>query len=275
MILTRIIIRDIITIWLTLELIQYRNSTIGAESMKKKCFLTGIPGLALVFVLAFTGCPTDGGDGGGGGGGGDSLVMTWGDDDRYTNLSEVAIFTNSASTSVTAGAGAKIAYYAVNLTGGNDIVSTGTTDKLDISGTQYTVASPTADRFSLTDYIPANNQAAPPVSAQSVTFNRATGTSGTGLQGIWVSDLADTHAQYTIILIGGNNGKKVWSSTSWGVANYVLSTGANGPLIAWNNANPVSYTNTVNASNVSILTITLPGQNQSSTLYPLKTSPTF
>jgi hypothetical protein len=44
--------------------------------MRKKMFLRGIIGLALVFILGFSGCKSDD-DGGSGGGGGSSLDGTW------------------------------------------------------------------------------------------------------------------------------------------------------------------------------------------------------
>jgi hypothetical protein len=251
--------------------------------MKKTCFLTGILGLALVFVLAFTGCPTDGGDGGGGGGGGgdNPLLGTWVNDNTLgNNFNTAIVFTNAASTSGTAASGTKIAYYATNLTSGS-IDAVGGVDTLNTGGGyQYTVDVTGAARGEIIvkDYIPANNQATPAVPARDVTFKRAEGTTGNGLRGIWVADLPAADAQYaTITLIGSGN--KVWSLVGQTyVANYLLSD-TGGTSIKWDTANFVTYDKDLGLAGditTTVLTIPLPGAGTTNTtLRPIAATPTF
>ncbi|MDR1901023.1 MAG: hypothetical protein LBQ88_01895 [Treponema sp.] len=254
--------------------------------MKKKLFLAGILGLALIFALTLIGCPNDGGDGGdnpgNNDGGGNPLLGTWVDDDRLQLLSEAVIFTDSASTSATAAPGTKIAYYSTNLSGGNDISNVGGTDQLMIGNTQYIVEL-NAGQLVLKDYIPPQGQGGPnPVDAQDVTFKRAPGTSGSGLPGIWIPDgtvVNTAHPQYTIILIGGTSRKRVWSTVGnndWGVVNYFLSEVGGNTVISWDGGNALSYNkSTIGMNNTTSLVIRLPGKNGDSTLYPLYTNPTF
>jgi hypothetical protein len=253
--------------------------------MKKKCFLMGI--LGLVFVLAFTGCPNDAGgnDGGNNNGGGDNpLLGTWVNDPDLAQLSTAVIFTDYRVNGVGITDGTKLAYYATGLGGGSgtDYTVTGSTYTLPI-GYGYTmdVSNLSSGTFTLTNYILGNDQVNPVVPPKNVTFTRATGTSGTDLRGIWVSSnltAAETAQYYTIVLIGGDNNKKVWSAVgqnSCGEANYLASDVNGTTYISWNGAAIQSYTKRTNASNVTTLSIGLPGGGQNVALRPLETTPTF
>jgi hypothetical protein len=211
-----------------------------------KTFLTGILALTLVFGITLAGCEngTGGGDDGGGGGG-DSLLGSW--VDNRVNPDKVFIFTDVADTAI---AGAKVAYYSTDLNPeGTDATGTDIT----ISGTGYTYTL-SNNTLTLEGYKPV---AGGP--AIDVVFDRAKGTSGSTMHGIWVSKLASTDTRYTLLIIRSGSAKTYTAvgSAKWGESPYTLSRDANATYIKWGNGSPVSYTKTANPDTLDITT--LPG----------------
>jgi hypothetical protein len=206
-----------------------------------KTFLTGILALALVFGITLAGCENSAGGGSGdGGGGGDSLLGSW--VNNRGNPSQVFIFTDVSDTAIT---GAKVAYYSTNLTPENTD-ATGT--QVTISGTAYTYTL-SNNTLTLTGYKPAAGG-----TAIDVIFDRAKGTSGSTMHGIWVSRLASTDASYTLFIVRSGSAKTYTAvgSANWGESPYTLSGDANATYIKWGNGNPVTYTKTANPDNLDI-----------------------
>jgi hypothetical protein len=224
--------------------------------MKKKSFLAGIISLGLVFALILTGCPTDGDDGGDGGGSGNPLLGTWANDLDLTNLGSVLIFTDSPVTGPGIAENTKLAYYAQGLDGGNvDYITEGVTYRIPITGaanSPYTadISELGSNKFSLTGYIAATNEN----QTGKVDFKRAQGTSGSQLRGVWISDLPTVNPAFTIILIGGANGRKVWSARGGNVAtpNYRTTEDADVTYISWNAGSPRPYTKQTIGNNESL-----------------------
>lgn len=248
--------------------------------MKKKSFLAGIASLALVFALILTGCPTDGGDGGGGGSGGNPLLGTWANDQDFANLNRVLIFSDFPVTGPGIAENTKQAYYAQNLTGNADYTTVGAEYKIPVTGaanSPYTadISALASGTFSLAGYVANDPQNNP---TGKVDFKRAQGTSGADLRGVWISDLPSTNAAFTIFLIGGANGKKVWSAT--GEANvtkpsYRTTGDAGGTSISWNNSgNTAVYTRTT-IGGIETLDIPPPAGGANVTLKQLYTTPSF
>ncbi|MDR0758838.1 MAG: hypothetical protein LBF74_01840 [Treponema sp.] len=242
--------------------------------MKKNVFLMGIVSITMIFALAFTGCGDGAGGGGGGddngngGGGGNPLLGTWANDLDVTNIDTILVFTESAST---VAENTKLAYYAANLaqstyaTRGNDFVIT-------IDNVEYTtdISAAGSGTITLADYIPVAGN----TPAEDVTFRRAAGTSGSGVRGIWISDLASTHAQYTLLLIGDSVSKRVLWATGNNVAapNYRLSEVDGITYISWNGGAITAYAKNSVANNV---TIPPPGGGNAIVLMPFSSTPTF
>ncbi|MDR0629813.1 MAG: hypothetical protein LBG24_09305 [Treponema sp.] len=253
--------------------------------MRKKVFLAGIISLGLIFALVFSACKSDDDSNSGNqsGGGGNSLLGTWGNNQDLTNaanLTSVIVFTDTASTAAGVASGTKLAYYASNLvsggsqgTSGNDTIITlgqGQGQAQPPQGTgPYTVTGLQANQFTLSDY---ESQGV------DVTFKRATGTSGSGFRGIWISDVTSSNAAYTILLIGGVDGKTVWSSytNNAQTPNYLATVdpATTNTVISWNGGNSNSYIKSTIGNNIT-LNITLPGANVPLNTYPLFTTPTF
>lgn len=245
--------------------------------MKKKLFLTGIAGILTIFALALTGCPTGGDDDDGGGGGGDNpLRGTWANDQNLANINRILIFTESPVSGPGVAPNTKLAYYAQNLTGNVDYTVNGQVYQIPIGNpaVNYTadVSELNSNVFSLQGYIdpaPADNPQG------TVRFKRAQGTTGSGLRGIWISELPPAASQ-TIILIGGSNDRKVWSAAGGNVAapNYRLSEDAGNSYISWNGGANNIYTTTTIA-NTTTLNITPPGGGAAVDFYPLYPNPEF
>jgi hypothetical protein len=246
--------------------------------MKKKFLLAGIAGMALVFTLMLAGCPTDGGDGGGGGGD-NPLLGTWVNDQDFANLNLILIFTDSPVTGPGIAENTKQAYYAQNLAGNSDYTTEGAEYKIPITGaanSPYTadIGTLASGKFSLTGYVAVTTDNA----TGKVDFKRAQGTSGSDLRGVWISDLPSGNAAFTIILIGGANGKKVWSAT--GAANvtspsYRTTGDAGSPSISWNNSGNTSVYTKTTIGNIENLNIPLPAGGNNVDLKQLYTTPTF
>jgi hypothetical protein len=217
-----------------------------------KTFLMGIPALALVFALTLVGCDngsTDtGGGGDDGGGSSNSLTGSWVDDRTTPNVA--FIFTDVADTAIT---GAKIAYWSTNL---NDegTGSPATGNDITINRTAYTYTL-SGNTLTLDNYDAGATQS-------NVTFDRAKGTSGSTMHGIWISRLASTNQLYTLLIIRTGTARtftSVGAGTGGEVA-YSLSSNANTTYITWGNNNPTTYTKTADPTQ---LTITDPnGQQQ-------------
>jgi hypothetical protein len=109
-------------------------------------------------------------------------------------------------------------------------------------------------------------------------FKRASGTSGTELQGVWVRDTTswgNTNAPLTIILIGVSANRKVWSVNrdDASASNYRITEDAGITYISWNRGDPVRYTKR-NVANSTTLNV-LPPAGAERTVNPLFPSPTF
>jgi hypothetical protein len=208
-----------------------------------KTFLTGILVFALVFGMTLAGCDNGSTSDGGDGGGGNPLLGSWVDDRDLPDGSVVAIFTDANSTTV----GAKIAYYSINL---GDEQATATATQVTIDGESYT--------YSLSgNTLTVNNYE---VDAQgnrsNVEFLRAAGTTGTSINGIWVSNLGNTNNFYTLLIIRGGTSRIHTSvgSANWGESPYVPSEDPTGTFVNWGRG-PVSYSK---SNDPTLLTITLP-----------------
>ena len=211
-----------------------------------KTFLTGILVFALVFVMALTGCEngSSGGDNnnGGGGDGGNPLLGSW--VDVRANPTQVFIFTDEADAAIT---GARVAYYSTALT---QEATAATGSQITIGQTAYTYTLH-GNTLTLNAYGSSGN----------VVFDRAQGTSGSTMHGVWVSRLASTDVSYTLLIIRTGSAVTFTSvgAANWGESPYTLSSDANTMYIKWGNANPIAYTKT---SNPDQLDITPPGANQ-------------
>jgi hypothetical protein len=214
-----------------------------------KTFFAGIPALALVFGMILAGCDngsTDSG-GGGGGGGNNSLTGSWVDNRAIPT--RAFIFTDVADAAIT---GAKVAYWSTNLISENT-AATGT--EVTIGGTAYTYTL-SDNTMTVTNY--GINAAG---NAENVTFNRAKGTSGSTMHGIWISNLPSTDANYTMLIIRTSSANILSSvgSANMGEAAYALSSDANASYIKWGNGNPMGY---IKDSDPTSLTITAPNNQQ-------------
>ncbi|MDR1030596.1 MAG: hypothetical protein LBL76_06955 [Treponema sp.] len=247
--------------------------------MRKKVFLTGMFSLLLAFVMLVSACKSDDDDSSSSnnGGGGNSLLGTWVNDlDVDNNLNRAMIFTDSVITGTTA----KVAY-SVSLasTGDHNVTGMDTVIPIGASAPQgagnYVVANLAADQFTLKAYA---SPVAPAVTAGDVVFKRGTGTTGSGLRGIWVSDVTNTDSAFTILVIGGLSGKKVWSAHAGSaeVANYQISVdaGTNDPVISWNTGTSIPYTYNI-ISSTPTLSIPPPGGGGGIALRLFNNSPTF
>jgi hypothetical protein len=218
----------------------------GVTIMKNKMILTGIFSLTLIFATALIGCPgtTD-----------DtpppaatqSLTGIW--VDNRTTPTKAYIFTDVTDAAV---AGAKVAYYSTNLTAGNQ-AATGTEVTIGNSAYTFTLASNT---LTLIGYGIAQGGGSRP----DVVFDRAQGSSGTTIHGVWVSRLPSTDQQYTLLIIrtGTANVFTSVGSNNWGVTAYTLTANANTTYITWGGNNPIAYTK---ETNPDTLDISAPGGN--------------
>jgi filamentous hemagglutinin family protein len=215
-----------------------------------KMFLAGILALALVFGMTLVGCD-NGGGGGGGGGGGDSLTGSWVDNRNTPGI--VFIFTDVADAAIT---GAKVAYWSTAL---NDegTAASATGDTVTINGQPYS--------YKLTDNnttMTVDNYGG----QTSAIFNRAKGTSGSTMHGIWSHSgsstllIIRTGTGMTFTSVGAGNGGEIA---------YTLQADANATSIKWRNSNYNTYTKTTDPTQ---LTIPDPnGQQQT----PLITQPSW
>jgi hypothetical protein len=260
---------------------------LGGQFMKKKLFFAGM--LALVFGLILTGCPTDsddddGGNNSGGGGGGNALVGTWVDNQDFANLGSAMVFTNTNATAAGVATGTKLAYYVTGLNLDGDQGTNGNDTVIPIGNNQtgYVVSNSSADQFTLQAYGPDDPSTPNINDPVDVVFKRAPGTSKYGngaFQGIWISELANTEAKYTILLIGGANGKKVWSAVGANATrtpNYLTAVdpATSNTVISWNGGNSVQYT-IATVANTKTLDIPPPAGGNAITLKPLYDSPSF
>lgn len=220
--------------------------------MKEFYKFLGIIAIGTVIVvstLALMGCDNSTGSSSGGGDDPPSLTGNWVDD--RDNPTRAFIFTNVSDAAIS---GAKVAYYSTNLTDENQ-TATGT--QIYIGGTAYTY-SLSGNAMTVTGYSPAAQQGGNPT---DVTFNRAQGTSGSTMHGIWVSNLASTSQQYTLLIIRTGSASIYTSvgSGNWGQATYTLSSDANATYVKWDNGNPTAYTLSTDPTQ---LAITPPGGNR-------------
>jgi hypothetical protein len=206
-----------------------------------KTFLTGILVFALVFGMTLAGCD-NGSTGDDNNGGGNSLLGSWVDD--RTNPTEAIIFTNVNDDAIS---GAKVAYYSANLTKLNNPAQGG---QVTINGTayQYTLGDNT---LTLDDY-GTDAQGNP----ADVLFNRAKGTSGSTIHGIWVSALASTDPKYTLLIIRSSSAITFISvgQANWGVAAYTLNEDRNSTQIKWGNGSYNPYTRNTNPDQLDVNT---------------------
>jgi hypothetical protein len=204
----------------------------GGMTMKlSKTFLTGILALMLVFGITLTGCDNGSTSGGGGGGGGNALVGSWVND--RDNPARVVIFTNVADAAI---AGANVAYWSTLLTPENTPASG---SEVFIGGTPYSFTV-NGNTLTITAYGEMDAMGNRP----NVTFNRAKGSSGTTMHGVWISDLPSGNLRYTLLIIRTGSAKTYTAVTSarWGASAYSLSSDANTTYIKWGNSNPTAYT---------------------------------
>jgi hypothetical protein len=208
-----------------------------------KTFLMGILAFTLVFGMTLAGCDngSTSDDGGSGSGGGNSLTGSW--VDARATPTEAFIFTDVVDAAV---AGAKVAYYSTNLSNEN---TTATGNQVTIEGTSYTYTIAN-NVLTVTGYGVADAQGNRP----NVVFNRAQGTSGSTMHGIWISNLASTNARYTLLIIRSSSANIFTSvgQNSWGESPYSLSSDANATYIKWGNNNPIAYTRTTNPDQLDI-----------------------
>jgi hypothetical protein len=222
-----------------------------------KMFLAGIPALALVFGLTLVGCddgsttdpaPTAPAAGS------NSLTGSWVDGTRTTPTAAF-IFTDVPDAVIT---GAKVAYWSTNLTFENTPASN---TQVTINNNGYTYQfSNNNNTLTLTGYATAVQGG----TRADVSFDRAQGTSGTGIAGIWISRLADTNQDYTLLIVRQTSGNIFTSRYQqnqpiWGVTAYTLSSDANATYIKWGNGNPIAYTKD---SDPTTLNITAPNNQQ-------------
>jgi hypothetical protein len=253
--------------------------------MKKLYTLLGVIAIGAVIAIGLVGCDNGSTDDNGGGvtsGGGDNpLLGTWVNDLALTALGNVFVFTDEPVTGPGIAANTKLAYYAsVGGGPGADYVVNGQVYTIPVGGQNYTadITSLGSNKFTLTSFVavvPTTNPDG------KMDFKRAPGTTGSQLQGIWVSDLTtwgNTNAGLTIILIGGPNYKKVWSANgaaSASDANYRATEDAGTTYISWNGGANTSYTKRT-VGNSTTLSITPPvGGGAALTVNPLDTRPTF
>jgi hypothetical protein len=211
-----------------------------------KTFLTGILALALVFGMTLAGCDngsTD--DGGGGGGGGDSLTGSWVND--RNNPTQAFIFTDVADPGIM---GNKVVYYITTLTNQNTSVIGGNTLTIGTDTYLFTV---NGNMLTVTAYgtAPAGGGTRP-----DVTFNRAKGTSGTTMHGVWISNLPPTDLRYTLIIIrqGTANIHTAVGGGAWGETSYSLTSNANNNLITWgSNTSSNAYTKDTDPTTLNIV----------------------
>jgi hypothetical protein len=205
-----------------------------------KTFLTGILVFALVFGMTLAGCD-NGTTSDDNGGGGNPLLGSW--VNNRANPRQVIIFTDVADAAV---AGAKVAYYSANLTR-EQTAATGT--QVTIGGADYTY-SLVSNVLTVDSY----GQAGAAGNRPDVIFDRAKGTSGSTMHGIWISRLAANNQSYTLLVIRTGTAATYTAvgSNNWGESPYTLSGDANTTYIKWGAGNPVAYTKTTNPDELSI-----------------------
>jgi hypothetical protein len=222
--------------------------------VKNKLYLGMIICMTLVIGMVLAGC---GGDDPGPDSSGTSLTGIWVDD--RDNISITYIFTDVPDGVI---AGAKVAYWGSNVTAGG--TATGT--EISIGGTAYTY---TVNNNTLT----LNGYGTPDASgnATNVVFSRAQGQPGTGVTGIWVSNLASGDAKYTLLIVKSGTAAVLSSvGADWGVFAYTLSSDANTTYIKWGNGNPGAYTKYSDP-----VSLTIPKPNGGGNDTGLRTLPNF
>jgi hypothetical protein len=219
-----------------------------------KTFLTGILVFALVFGMTLAGCD-NGTTSDDSGGGGNPLLGSWVDD--RANPGQVIIFTDVADAAV---AGAKVAYYSSVL----NRAGTATGTQVTIGGAGYTYTLDSNVLLTVEKYGQADGAG----NRTDVIFDRAKGTSGSTMHGIWISRLATNNQSYTLLVIRTGTAAIYASvgSNNWGESPYTLSEDANTTYIKWGSGNPVAYTKTTNPDELSI---PLPAGGQQITLKTL------
>jgi hypothetical protein len=225
-----------------------------------KMFFAGIPVLALVFTLTLAGCDNGSTSDPAPAAGNNSLTGSW--VDIRATPTQAFIFTDVADPAIT---GAKVAYWCTTLSNENQSVTGG--NSLSINNTSYTFTV-NGNTLTVAGYGTAQQGGDRP----SVTFNRAQGTSGSTMHGVWISDLAPDNQKYTLLIIRSSTANIFYAvgQNNWGVTAYTLSSDANATYIKWGNGNPIAYTK---ESDPTALNITPPGGGQQIT--GLLTQPTW
>jgi hypothetical protein len=224
-----------------------------------RTFLTGILAFALAFGMTLAGCDngtTNGDDDKGG----NPLSGSW--VNERANPRTVIIFTDMADAAV---AGAKVAYCSVNLA----------PEQTSATGTQVTIGG-----YGYTYGLGANvltvhgyGQADAAGNRPDVQFDRAKGTSGSTMHGIWVSRLANNNPYYTLLIIRTGTAAIYTSvgSDNWGEYPYTPSADANATYVKWGSGNPMVYTKTSNPDQLLIAPPVVAGARQE-TLITLSSS---
>jgi hypothetical protein len=141
----------------------------------------------------------------------------------------IFIFTDVAHETIV---GSKVAYYSTDL---DKMTAAATGSEITIGGTPYNYVL-SADKNTLT--LKTYGNAPATGTAPDVDFSRAKGYPGTGITGIWISDLPSNNAKYTLLMIKSGTAE-VYASvgTNWGkdIA-YALTYDANNTYIKWDNS---------------------------------------
>jgi hypothetical protein len=195
-----------------------------------KMFLAGILALALVFGLALAGC----GDGGGGGEETPANELSAGSwVDSRASPTTAFIFTNQAEG---VQAGAKIAYWSTNL---SEEQRSASSSEIMIRGTSYPYTYE-SNKLLLPGY---------------VNFNRAKGTSGSSISGIWISsDVSSDSPRYTLLIIRTGTGTTYTSvgADNGGESAYTLTKDANTTYIKWSDLVPLPYSKTADPTQLAL-----------------------
>jgi hypothetical protein len=209
-----------------------------------KTFLAGILALALVFGMTLAGCDNGSTSDPAPAPNNNPLAGSW--VDTRTTPGVVFIFTDEADAAIT---GAKVAYWSTNLRDEGAAASATGTD-VTIQGTSYT--------YSLSgNTLTVNAYGTAPVGGGTrpdVIFDRAKGTSGSTMHGIWISRLASSDLQYTLLIIRTGTARTFTSVTSanGGEAAYSYQADATSTSIKWGNGNYNSYTKTSDPTQLTI-----------------------